>query len=69
MDNIRYMLLSLFFAMGTTIKVKVAVYEHVVVSPDDPEAVFTRLEAFQWMSRNLVVFEEQARAASEQVLY
>ncbi|XP_060605524.1 pantetheinase-like isoform X2 [Ruditapes philippinarum] len=59
-------LLSIGISMITSAKVKVAVYEHVVISPDDPEALFTRQEAFQWMSKNLNVFVEQARKASEQ---
>jgi hypothetical protein len=60
-------LLTVGIAIVTSTKVKVAVYEHVVISPDHPKAFFTRQEAFQWMSKNLNVFDEQARRASEQV--
>ncbi|KAL4223985.1 Biotinidase [Mactra antiquata] len=50
--------------MGTCTKVKVAVYEHVVISPDDPENYFPRREAFRWMSKNLDVLARQAKIAS-----
>jgi hypothetical protein len=54
-------------AMVNSTKVKVAVYEHVVISPDNPEAYFTRQEAFQWMSKNLEVFDEQSQKAAKEV--
>ncbi|XP_053375141.1 pantetheinase-like [Mercenaria mercenaria] len=56
----------LFITMVASRKVKVAVYEHVVISPDDPEAYFTRQEAYQWMLKNLDVFVEQAKDAAKQ---
>lgn len=65
-DSICCFIFSICVAIVTTAKVKVAVYEHVVISADDPEAVFTRQEAFQWMAKNLKVFEEQVRTAAVQ---
>ena len=63
-----WFILSVFAVIVSCAKVKVAVYEHVVVSPENPEAYFTRQEAFQWMSKNLNVFVQQTRKAAEQVL-
>lgn len=45
---------------------KAAVYEHVVISPEKASRIFTRDEAFYWMSKNLKVFEEQTAIAAQQ---
>lgn len=47
--------------------VKVAVYEHVVMSPTTADGNFTREEAFDWMLRNLEVTRQQAQIASGKV--
>ena len=57
----------LVFDVNVILTYKAAVYEHVVISPDDPLSNFTRDEAFQWMLKNLDIFEQQVVAAAEQV--
>lgn len=56
----------LVFDVNVILTYKAAVYEHVVISPDDPLSNFTRDEAFQWMLKNLDIFEQQVVAAAEQ---
>ena len=60
--------LYVLLACGVEVELafKAAVYEHVVISPDDPLKNYTRDEAFEWMLKNLDIYEEQvARAAKE----
>lgn len=57
----------LLLVVNSGAAVKVAVYEHVVISPDHPEGQFTREEAYQWMLKNLQVFRAQAKIAADQV--
>lgn len=52
---------------STCALVKVAVYEHVVMSPTPADGNFTREEAFDWMLKNLEVTRQQAQIASEKV--
>lgn len=56
----------LFFNIIIGLAFKVAVYEHVVISPEEPEGNFTRDEAFAWMLKNLEIYEEQVQEAAAQ---
>lgn len=56
----------LFCDVNVGLTFKAAVYEHVVISPDDPLKTFTREEAFKWMLKNLDIYEEQVILASAQ---
>lgn len=67
LNSLLVIILGCSVAIATGAKVKVAVYEHVVISPDDPEDYFPRREAFRWMSKNLDVLAKQAQNAAIQV--
>ena len=58
---------GLLYSFGTVLSFRAAVYEHVVISPDEPWRNFTRDEAFDWMLKNLEIFEEQTATAAQQV--
>ena len=58
---------GLLCSFGTVLSLRAAVYEHVVISPDEPWRNFTRDEAFNWMLKNLEIFEEQTATAAQQV--
>lgn len=62
----RWITLTVLLHVSLGIRIKVAVYEHVVISPDNPERNFSRQAAFRWMSKNLAVFEKQIRLAANQ---
>jgi len=67
-SNIVFMCLFVTFARVVKMELtKVAVYEHVVISPDNPTGDFTRDEAFDWMLLNLKVIREQSKLAADKV--
>jgi len=66
--DIRRMRLTLLLQAVTTVTcVKVAVYEHVVVSHENATSTFKRDEAFAFMLENLSVLRRQASLAAQQV--
>ena len=65
----RYVCVLILCDINVISTFKAAVYEHVVISPDNATKNFTREEAFTWMSKNLDIYEEQVAKAASQVGY
>ena len=66
MEVFTYVYFLLLCDVNVVSTFKAAVYEHVVISPENAGKNFTREEAFTWMLKNLDIFEEQvAKAATE----
>ena len=65
--RLRYIYLLILCDFNVVSTFKAAVYEHVVISPDNATKTFTRDEAFTWMSKNLDIYEEQVAKAASQV--
>lgn len=63
---VRILLMWHLLTTSRCAKVKVAVYEHAVISPKEPDKIIARDKAFEWMSKNLAIFREQARLAAQQ---